>query len=467
MLTALGTLRKLPGFSQVKATNARLLRMVESDYPAPLRESWTARLEAQVAELFHTLVKPEHLRFGSHALFTARAIAIPAEDLEPDQVGIPDEIAWWLFGPLLTAEIGAEAVAAQTPNATAALDALMARKWVVIHRAPSTSCASFLAFHAVRRPGRVLHLPPLACFPLNADYDGDQLSVSLPLTEAAQQEAGERLTLAAHLARNPAALQPPLHEPLWGLASLALTEAGRAELARLESECGVPLVDANSPDGFVTKQSLSRAATLLLAEAGAERAVEVLDLLAKRGAEIAKRSGLTMSAFFGEGLELEPAPSTDDPEAWERYEEALNEWLLAYRNYTNPALGPILLATKCGARANFRQLRHLFGPPGLVHNGLGGHAVVRRGIREGVLPHDLFTWAAGAHRALEQWHTEWVAERRAMQQEAVPTGSHVLARAMRSAHPGIVFARAAAAGEVDPLTTPESRAFVGLPPLIL
>ena len=44
-------------------------------------------------------------------------------------------------------------------------------------------------------------------------------------------------------------------------------------------------------------------------------------------------------------------------------------------------------------------------------------------------------------------------------------GFHVLARAMRAEHPGVVFARAAAAGEVDPLTDPDSRLFVGLPPL--
>ncbi len=43
-----------------------------------------------------------------------------------------------------------------------------------------------------------------------------------------------------------------------------------------------------------------------------------------------------------------------------------------------------------------------------------------------------------------------------------PTGLNVLDRAMRSQYPGIVFARAAATGEIDPLTSPDSRLFVGL-----
>ena len=48
----------------------------------------------------------------------------------------------------------------------------------------------------------MIRLHPLACGPMNTDFDGDQLTVSLPLTRAAQQEAGERLSFAAHLTRS-------------------------------------------------------------------------------------------------------------------------------------------------------------------------------------------------------------------------------------------------------------------------
>ena len=83
------------------------------------------------------------------------------------------------------------------------LDEIMARSWVMIHRSPAFTPQTFLAFHPVRIAGRVLRLHALACRLLQTDFDGDQAAIFLPLTEQAQQEAGERLAIAAHLARTP------------------------------------------------------------------------------------------------------------------------------------------------------------------------------------------------------------------------------------------------------------------------
>ena len=104
----------------------------------------------------------------------------------------------------------------------------MARSWVLVQRAPVVEPTGFLAFHPVRCAGQVIRLHPLANHSLNADFDGDILSIYLPLTEEAQREAGEKLSLAGHLHRDPGLLGNflPLHSARAGLALLARTAEG-------------------------------------------------------------------------------------------------------------------------------------------------------------------------------------------------------------------------------------------------
>ena len=89
-------------------------------------------------------------------------------------------------------------------------------------------------FHPVRAPGSAIRLHPLTTGLLDADFDGDQVAVFLPLTEDGQREAGERLTVAAHLARDPSLIETllPPPEAVWGLAYLGLDEAGLDRLIK-------------------------------------------------------------------------------------------------------------------------------------------------------------------------------------------------------------------------------------------
>jgi hypothetical protein len=117
-----------------------------------------------------------------------------------------------------------------------------------------------LAFHPVRNPDHtgcpehVIRLHPLACGPLNADFDGDMLAVYLPVTAAAQQEAGEKMTLAAHLKRDPSLVKTMLThvDMLWGLAWVYLKPDGREAIAELLS------VDPASLPDLLTQDTLHR-----------------------------------------------------------------------------------------------------------------------------------------------------------------------------------------------------------------
>ena len=88
---------------------------------------------------------------------------------------------------------------------------------------------------------------------------------------------------------------------------------------------------------------------------------------------------------------------------------------------------------------------------------------IRHSLAEGLTAEEVFVYAAAAReglfRILEEAEKMW----RGARDRLLPKSFNVLARAYRSRNPGIVFARAAASGEVDPLVDVDSRAFVGLP----
>lgn len=460
-LSEVGAWEGLPEYAALVEANARLERVQASHAPQSLAEQAFARLENRVKAFCDALLGAEQVRFGARVLFSGRAVLAPGAGLRLDQVGLAADIAWTLFGPQVQRELGdAQAVSARSERATNVLDDVMARAWVVIHRAPSLTPTAFLAFHPVRTTDRVIRLHPLACTLLNADFDGDQAAVFLPLSEATQREAGQRLSLAGHLTRNPDLLPLvlPAFDALWGLAELSRRPDGPAEIARLVGR------DVAAPQGVVTWDTLAEALRDMFQRDGIEQVLQTLDRLARRGFEVAQTSGASISPFVGATLERPPAPDTGDGEAWEVYAEELAERIVTRSDLDDPDLGPQLLAIKSGVRGDVRQFLPLLGPRGMVKDARGEPVVVRHGYRDGLLPEEIFAVAAGEREGLARIALDW--ERTQVGQRLRGTGEPhnltVLARAMRSKHPGIVFARAAATGESDPLHDPDSRRFVGL-----
>jgi hypothetical protein len=105
------------------------------------------------------------------------------------------------------------------------------------------------------------------------------------------------------------------------------------------------------------------------------------------------------------------------------------------------------------------------GARGVVAGVDGRPAVLRHNYRDGLTPDELFALVASARQAMNELLTEWERLGSGMHEQTRPRGYGTLARAMRSPLPGVVFALAAAAGEVDPLVDLGSRLFVGLPPV--
>jgi hypothetical protein len=440
--------------------NQRLVGMQAGAAPESLIQRAQAQLEAALAALFDALLKPEHMEFDQQTIFSARAVAAPGSSLRYDQVGLADEIAWELFGPLVARELGTiEPVRQREPQAVAALDVVMGRSWVLVGRAPSLQPEAFLAFRPLRIADRVVRMPSLACNLLNLDFDGDQVAVFLPVTEAGQREAGERLTVVAHLTRDPGLIAEPhpRMDALLGLAHLSLTPEG---LATINQVVGRAVV---LPDGFMTRWVLGDVMGAAMADAGAVAAMELSEQLSQLGFETAKRLGLSLSPFVGEDWQVPRGPQNDDPRAWEAYVEEIKARYGAYREFTND-VGGLVLSSKSGARGNAGLFAWLVGAHGAATNVYGKRIALRHNNRDGLTLDELLAITAESRPMLAKLNHEWEAVATALRSRYAPKGYGVLARAMRARNPGLIFALAAQMGEVDVLHDIDSRLFVGLPP---
>ncbi len=462
ILDEVGVREDMPEYQALADVNTRTERMLASNTPESLTRQTIKQLQIRVAEYVNAILSPTVMNFKARSLFSGRAVIAPGAELRADQVGIPEEMAWALFGHHITKRLGdAGEVRRRSQQATHALDELMARSWVIVLRPPAHTLTHLVAFHPVRHPDRVIRVHPFVCELMNANFDGDQAAVFLPITEAGQREAGERLSIAGHLKHDPNLYKAlaPGHDAMWGLAHLSLTPEGRSEIAEIVG------TDIATPDGLIRQVSLAQALEAILKRDGINRTIEVAERLMQRGLEIAKESGASMSAFISKTVGSPSVPAEpDDAPAWNAYAEELVEWLAACSDFGDNNLGPHILAAKSqDAHSRLHRLACCVGARGSVPDIRGRDVIVRHGYSDGLTPEELYPLCVGLREGivrlnLERERIEWE-----LRNGSAAKGFTVLVRAMRAKHPGVVFARAAATGEVDPLADVDSRLFIGLP----
>lgn len=395
------------------------------------------------------------LRSGNRTLLSARSVIAPGPELRHDQVGLPEAIAWELFGPLVEAVTDAREVRERSPAAREALDTVMGDRWVCVFR-PALVPPSTLAFHAVAIPDKAIRLPLQACPLMDADFDGDQASVFLPAGAAAQVEAGERLSIAGHLRRDPglASMVCPTHASMWGLAYASLRPEGRA---RIEQIVGRPVA---APEGHVTRQAIGEAVRQCLEERGVESVLDTVHALTAYGFECARRSGASFSPFLPDAFALPQFPDTEDNSQWRELAARVEEEVASRTDFDNPVCGPQLLSIRSEARGAVRNIALLTSGGGA--DVPGSHLM--HGFCQGLSADELFGWAEYARESLGELLSMSAEHEAGMLRSHAPgEGFGVLSRARRSREPGIVFGHAAAIGEVDRLGDIDSRLFVGLP----
>jgi hypothetical protein len=447
-IQAVGLHPELAEFRALEQANEHIRRVLAQHAPEKLTDRARRTLETRLGAYAKVLLPTDAMRFGEPIAFSGRTVIAPAKSLSVEQVGLPEPLAWGLFGPLLPEERKTEE----------ALDRLMAESWVIVNRAPSLNPTTMVAFRPVRVPGSVIRLCISTCPLLNADFDGDQVAVFLPLTAEGQAEARDRLSVAAHVRRDASVLAQlcPNHEAQWGLAWLGLSPAGRQQV---NAQLPEPLVPAT---GLVDAATIATAVEAVRERHGLEAALGAVERLTELGLAAARRSGASLNPFAGTTA---PRPRRPEPLAvgtWFEQADDLADQLLCRDDYESPDLGTQVLAVKSGARGSAQQLLAGF-VGGVIVDARSDLLYIPHGRIAGYTANEVFVHTVGAHRGL--WQV--IAQCDRLGQEARQShqpGSHdVLARAMRSRCPGTVFARAASRGEVDPLVDLDTRLFVGLP----
>ncbi|RWZ78817.1 MAG: DNA-directed RNA polymerase subunit beta' [Candidatus Microsaccharimonas sossegonensis] len=225
-------------YRRVINRNNRLKKLVELNAPEVIRRNEMRMLQEAVDALIDNsaarggravnatggrrrlksisdMLKGKQGRFRQNLLgkrvdYSGRSVIVVGPKLKINECGLPKQMALELFKPFVIHWLIASEYAHNIRSATRlidsgeavvwdALDAVIAGKYVLLNRAPSLHRLSIQAFMPKLVEGKAIQLHPLVANGFNADYDGDQMAVHLPLSKQAQQEARELMSATANL----------------------------------------------------------------------------------------------------------------------------------------------------------------------------------------------------------------------------------------------------------------------------
>ena len=147
---------------------------------------------------------------GKRVDYSGRSVIVVGPELKLWQCGLPTKMALELFKPFLMKKLvdkdvvfnikkAKMLVESESPEVYAILDEVVKEHPVMLNRAPTLHRLGIMAFEPVLVEGKALKLHPLACKSFNADFDGDQMAIHVPLTQAAQMECWTLMLSARNL----------------------------------------------------------------------------------------------------------------------------------------------------------------------------------------------------------------------------------------------------------------------------
>jgi DNA-directed RNA polymerase subunit beta' len=172
------------------------------------------------------MLKGKQGRFRQHLLgkrvdYSGRSVIVVGPDLKLHQCGLPKRMALELFKPFVMRRLVEQNFAHNIKSAKRFVERVKPEVWdvleevikdhpVLLNRAPTLHRLGIQAFEAVLVEGSAIQLHPLVCSAFNADFDGDQMAVHVPLSEKAQEEARQFMMSTRNL------LDPARGEPSIG-----------------------------------------------------------------------------------------------------------------------------------------------------------------------------------------------------------------------------------------------------------
>ena len=147
---------------------------------------------------------------GKRVDYSGRSVIVVGPELKLHQCGLPKHMALELFRPfvinkLISADLAHNIRSANrlideaTSDVWAILEEVIRGKYVLLNRAPTLHRLGIQAFQPVLIEGNAIQIHPMVCSAFNADFDGDQMAVHVPLTEEAQREAADIMAATKNL----------------------------------------------------------------------------------------------------------------------------------------------------------------------------------------------------------------------------------------------------------------------------
>ncbi|MGQ9701782.1 MAG: DNA-directed RNA polymerase subunit beta' [bacterium] len=377
---------------------------------------------------------------GKRVDYSGRSVIVVDPTLKLYECGIPKEMALELFKPMIIRKLEERGVVdsersarrlvrSRSAEVYEILEEVIKEHPVLLNRAPTLHRVSIQAFLPVLKEGRAIAIHPFVCVPYNADFDGDTMSVHIPLSPEAIMEA-YLLLLSIHNIRSPAngrALMIPTQDTVIGLYYLT----------KLKEKDGNPKVFDNIDEihfaldnGFLTlhepikykfkgkfiqtspgrvifnqmlpeemqfknvtltKKQIASIVDECLNVLGTAKTVAVLDNLKKAGFEYATRSGLTIGIddmksprnkenIWNEGLkevmEINRAHRSGLISETERYNKVIDTWtkvtmeieeeLINELGQDKDGFNPLYMMVESGARGSRNQANQICGLRGLM-----------------------------------------------------------------------------------------------------
>ncbi len=412
---------------------------------------------------------------GKRVDYSGRSVIVSGPELKIHQCGLPKMMALELFKPFVIGELIAREQAHNIRSATRmietgetevwdALDEVIKGKYVLLNRAPSLHRLSIQAFQPVLIEGRAIQLHPLVCKGFNADFDGDQMAVHLPLSDAAQAEARDIMAANMNLLK-PADGSPILHieqDIVLGCYYLTYERPGTAQeetvayssldeasmafdagRVTLQSRVRVPFrgeirettlgrlyfnetfpEDFEYQDEAMTKKRLQKVMAAVYQKYGQVITAEIADNLKDVGFRYATMSGLSMGMDDFEPIKgLDGAIKAGDERSAnisdqyeqgfitdeERHRLIVDNWTKVDSQVQNMLSeqmqdqdGSMAIAITSGARGNVSQMKMSVGMLGVFQDA-GGNVIelpIKSGYIQGLTPLEYFTGTRGTRKAV-------------------------------------------------------------------
>jgi len=173
---------------------------------------------------------------GKRVDYSGRSVIVVNPTLNLDQCGLPKIMAIELFKPFIISQLIKREIVHNVRSASRYIEAghdevfdileeIVREAYVLLNRAPTLHRLGIQAFRPILIEGKAIQIHPLVCTAFNADFDGDQMAVHVPLTKEARREA-EELMLSTHNLLKPATGEPivvPTQDIVWGTYYMTLT----------------------------------------------------------------------------------------------------------------------------------------------------------------------------------------------------------------------------------------------------